>query len=210
VLEKSSTVLLLRFKVSFSRYARLMPEYSEHIVDMLRQMAEQKKLVAIHENNNDFESFVVGFVARVGNEDMLLRAYNPQGQEDGMHVIWLAHIQSLHWDSDYLRRIQYLIENPIELHSSLEKVNGDECMSGALSAARDGGAMITVHFHDAEKLSGLVSEIGEDWVEFEVILDTGQTDGYKLIPFYMIARLDIGGISEQVDLAVHRTRYGIT
>lgn len=188
-----------------------MAEYREHIVDMLRQMAEQKKMVAIHENPHDFESFVVGYVQHVTDEQVNFRGFNPRGEDDGILAIHLDQIASIHWDSDYLRRVQYLSEHPITLHPPIASLlSADaESLSSILTAAQESGTMITIHFLDADKLSGLVSSVGEDWVEFEVILDTGQSDGWKIIPFYKIGRLDVGGIEEQVDLAVHRSRYAM-
>src|SRR5436853_4421062 len=89
-----------------------MVEFRQHLIDVLSRMRDERCIVAIHEQPSDSESFVVGYVVAVSAEQVNVRAINTRGQDDGVLVIHMDSVHRIHWDSDYLRRVQFLHDHP--------------------------------------------------------------------------------------------------
>ena len=78
------------------------------MLELLRECEDNKILTAVYNNRNAYDSFSVGYVLVVTEEEMLLARISPRVEFDGYAVCRVDTIFRIETDGAYLRKVELL------------------------------------------------------------------------------------------------------
>lgn len=188
-----------------------MAKMEDKIRSILSHCREVGDLVSCFIDSEDLDVFEVGFVESVGDTTACLRAIDESGESDGRVVCRIDEIERLQVGTTYLKYLKILHESrgkvfraePVDL---VQITLAD--MPATLRFAKEQRILVTVQDYEKESLSGFVSELDEDWVEIETILQDGKSDGYTVLQMNDLLRVSVGGKKEQAVGFIHQMRLG--
>lgn len=190
-----------------------MSKFDDRIREVLSRCWESDQIVGIHTNERDLERFHAGYVRSLSSAAVTLFCVDSKGFDDGITVIPLEEVLRLHTDTEYLRGVDLLYRNRDQVYRPTATSWSDGAIDDfprALLVAKEQNQAVTLVDINEASLSGIVLEVGEDWVDIEELKDNGQSDGTYTIYLGDIVRLEIGRQGEQANMFLHRIRYGLS
>ncbi|RYG30611.1 hypothetical protein EON81_24590 [bacterium] len=180
--------------------------FIDRLREHLESAAQKGELTAIYVDPGQPDAFIVGIAEKIGSEGFLFNMVSPKGGPDGYQPTQWEDVITFHADSEYLGRVAALRNQPtpdqpphwFELPSDPK---------AALQYAKDHRLAVSVR-DGLESYQGFVRDMGKDWIEINVVIESGQIDGHYLLDLDRLDRIRIGGRDELEMEHLHRLRYG--
>jgi hypothetical protein len=178
----------------------------------LQEAVENNRAVAVYADADDYQTYEVGFVEHADASEVVLRCLTPKGEPDGRRAFRTDDVVRVDLDNAYVRKLELLYQyrdtvfdkdfRPLPPHAK-----GD--LRSQLEFAREEG--VVVHLVDGNDYgpSGLVKEVGEDYVDIERLGPSGEPDGVATMLVSSISKVHMGRRQDQVLEFLHRYNHGL-
>jgi hypothetical protein len=186
-------------------------DFQEKLLSVLRHCREHREMLAVHLWDDDPTIFIVGYVLGIGKESFTLEDIDSAAVAASISEIELSRVVRFHIGSAYLRRVDTLYRNRAEIYQPIEPLGqfGQGVLfADTLRMALQRRWIVTLKDYKKQTLTGFVTEVGEDFVGIEVIVEDGQADGVFAVGLDDIAFLSVNGRDEQALAYLHQKLLG--
>ena len=177
----------------------------------LQEALEGNRAVAVYADADDYQTYEVGFVEHSDNHELVLKCLTPKGEPDGRRVLRMDAVVRVDIDNAYVRKLELLYQYRESIFAADFRSNhsAKRDLKGQLESALLDGTI--VHLVDANDYgpSGLVREIGDDYVTIERIGANGEPDGVATMLIASIHKVHMGRRQDQVLEFLHRYNHGL-
>jgi hypothetical protein len=172
----------------------------------LTRALEEGRAVAVYAEADNFQSYEVGFVEHVTDDELVLLCLTPKGEPDGRRVLRADDVARIDRDTTYTRKLELLFEYRESIFDNdfRSAPIGAADLRGQLEHARLNNTL--VHLVDSSDYgpSGFVQVVGDDYVEIERIGNNGEPDGVATILLSGISKVHFARRQEQLLEFLHR------
>jgi hypothetical protein len=162
---------------------------------------EQERAVAVYSDVNDYQSYEVGFVDYVDENELVLRCLTPKGEPDGRRALRTEDVIRIDADNAYIRKLELLYEYRDRVFDSdfpeMPKASALH-LRGQLEFARDRQLVVHLVDHEDYGPSGFVRDVGPDFVDIDRLGPNGEPDGSATLLISSISKVHIGRKQDQV------------
>lgn len=180
-------------------------------ISVLERAHEKGHAVAVYADENDFQSYEVGFVEYVDAHELMLMCLTPKGEPDGKRGIRTEDIARIDAENAYTKKLELLYQYRDSVFDPdfRPSASGGSDLRNQLLKAREDGVL--VHLVDSNDFgpTGFVREVGEDFVDLERIGNHGEPDGQCTVLMHSISKVHIGRRQEQVLEFLNRYNHGL-
>jgi pimeloyl-CoA synthetase len=178
--------------------------------EVLRRKQEDGKLVCIFHGEDGSDKFDVGFVESLTASTVTLLAVSPRGDFDGRIVMNLEDLNRIETDDRYSKKIELLNHYRESVFKPDDKVDISARQSAPidhLKKAQAENSVVCVEDQSGNTVTGFVAEIGDDYVEIEMLSQNGDPDGRAVVHIGNMARMQVGSREQQVRSFLYRYHY---
>jgi hypothetical protein len=180
------------------------------IQDILKKSKEEKELIGVWILNDD-DGFWCGYVSFFNEDILVLKHYTKYGKYDGIIVLKMENIESIDYDDDYLKGLEYVISNEkkLELEEQIDMVisNTDNWQNEVLETALGNpNRIVRVQVNNDSYYNGLVDWLDEQDVALTKIGDDGQVLGKSVYPTANINLIRMNDIDNRKKLLLYKWR----
>lgn len=181
-------------------------------ITALQEAQEQGKAVAIYADADDYQSYEVGFVEYADSSEVVLQCLTPKGEPDGRRALRTDDIVRIDSENAYVKKLELLYqyrESVFDKDFRALPANARTDLRAQLEHARESGTV--VHLVDGNDYgpSGMIREIGDDFVVVERIGANGEPDGLATMLVSSISKVHMGRRQDQVLEFLHRYNHGL-
>jgi hypothetical protein len=181
-------------------------------LETLQIAMERRQPVAIYADEDDFQSYEVGYVEYVDSQEVMLQCLTPKGEPDGRRAIHTDDISRIDTDNAYTRRLDLLFQYKESIFDKefrpLPKgVRPD--LRTQLENARESSTIVHVVDSNDYGPTGFVERVGEDFVELKRVGSNGEPDGMATVLTSSIHKVHFGRRQEQVLEFLYRYNHDL-
>jgi len=145
---------------------------------ILKELFDSKELASFYSNYEKTDSFHVGTVLAVNDEEIALKLISPYGEDDGVEVFNVEDIFRVETEGKYLEKIKKLCTDSSVLEFN-EKIDENSIIESILKIACDKKEMVSVELIDSgyTEIQGFVESADGDECKFRQVDDYGYEDG---------------------------------
>jgi hypothetical protein len=178
----------------------------------LQEALDSGRAVAVYADADDYQTYEVGFVEHADTHEVVLRCLTPKGEPDGRRAIRTDDVVRVDLDNSYVRKLELLYqyrETVFDKDFRPLPANMARDLRSQLEFAREEG--IVVHLVDANDYgpSGLVREVGHDYVDIERLGPSGEPDGVATMLLASIGKVHMGRRQDQILEFLYRYNHGL-
>ncbi len=167
-----------------------------------------KKLVESYNTNCLLEvytdqvnnTFAVGFVSCITDNELLLNLVNSYGAEDGFLLIRINDIYCINYATQYLKNIISLLNNnksrQIEFMFEKGYLKNLDLFSEILQENIKNHRMTRIKLYNNTNYYGFIEEKDQDIIQIEIIDEYGLNDGISYIKMDDIEQVSFDGVDE--------------
>lgn len=179
---------------------------------ILLQAQTSQRGVALYADADDYQSYEVGFVEHADSHEVVLRCLTSKGEPDGRRAFRTDDVVRVDYDNAYIRKLELLYQYRESVFDrdfrplpSAAKAD----LRSQLEFARDNG--MVVHLVDGNDYgpSGLIRELGDDYVDIERLGPSGEPDGIATLLMETICKVHMGRRQDQVLEFLNRYNHGL-
>ncbi len=188
-----------------------MSTFEQKIWQVLSECQESVELIALYTSPDEQDKFIVGQVAALSQRSFRLTEYSRYGRAEGSSVGLVEDILKIERSSEYLNCLQLLVENvetAMQLQDLPTKAMGAQFFD-ILQFSKDTKQVVTLHSRDGTTESGFVNDLGEVWVDLEILRRDGSHDGFMLMNLEEVRQIDVAQQHELRIGFLHKMRYGL-
>lgn len=183
------------------------------IQDILRQSKEKHKFIGVWIYGDD-EGFWSGRVQELTEEFVVIEHFTKYGKPDGVVIEAISNIESIDFDDDYSKSMEYLIVN----HHLLDEVEEISVKMESLetwpfnlleSLIGNKETIVQIQVNRDSFYSGLVEWVEETELLLRMIGDQGQDNGKSLFKLEDISAVRINNLSNRRKLLLYKWRKEI-
>jgi hypothetical protein len=171
-----------------------------------------EKLLAITLYNDS--GFWCGYVLDYNEDLVVIQHYTKYGKSDGIIVENVHNIESIEYDDDYCKSLEYLIHNHFELDYEEEvSLNIGLSEFWQLEVLKPHllrkDRLIRVQINNDTILSGLLEKLDEETLELQLIGKEGQDDGKIMLKTGDIDAVRVNDLEGRKRLLLHNWKNGL-
>lgn len=171
-----------------------------------------EKLLAITLYNDS--GFWCGYVLDYNEDLVLIQHYTKYGKSDGVIVEYVHNIESIEYDDDYCKSLEYLIHNHFELDYEEEvqiKLGIEESWQAEVLKpnVKRKDRLLRLQLSNDTFLSGLLQKIDDETLELHLIGKEGQDDGKILLKINDINSIRINDLEGRKRLLLFNWKNGL-
>lgn len=167
-----------------------------------------KKLEESYNANNLLEvytdqvnnTFAVGFIICITDNELLLNLVNSYGIEDGFLLIRINDIYCINYATKYLKNIISLLNNkkPRQVKFIFKKgyLQNTDLFSEIFQENIENHRMAHVKLYNNTDYYGFIEAKDEDVIQIEIIDEYGLNDGFSYVKIEDIEQVSFDGIDE--------------
>ena len=183
------------------------------IQDILRQSKEKQQFIGIWIYGDD-EGFWSGRVQELTEEFVVIEHFTKYGKPDGVVIEAISNIESIDFDDDYSKSMEYLIAN----HHLLDEVEEIPVKMESLdtwpfnlleSLIGNKETIVQIQVNRDSFYSGLVEWVEETELLLRMIGEQGQDNGKSLFKLEDISAVRINSRSNRRKLLLYKWRKEI-
>lgn len=175
--------------------------YREKVLSELEKAKRGEYLVSVYKWE-DLEALLVGVVRQVSETHFRLDNLSPDAEwEDDVDTIAIDEVYQLDSGTPYLHRLTTALEHSDRLTAPpvTPKVRSQEKKRTALKQANEGGHVARVSLKSDGRQDVLVYEVGEDFVEFAMVYESGEVEsGSNVLPLKYVKWVQVGSRSQEI------------
>ncbi|WP_339717285.1 hypothetical protein [uncultured Sneathiella sp.] len=174
---------------------------TDTLKNILDDLCGKNELISVYVDPDDWGRFSVGYVDKVTETHVRLRAISPFGEDAGFEIRPLSEISKIERDGKYEAKIENLRHNRGHVFT---EINPDSQSSGnliedTLKQSHRDRAVIVLWGHDPDdSLTGYVEALGTEIVSIRLINEFGENDGVATMKLDEITSIDFNTRDEQV------------
>ncbi|MEQ9165039.1 MAG: hypothetical protein RLO12_02180 [Fulvivirga sp.] len=177
------------------------------MIDILEKSKSDKKFIGIWLYNDD-DGFWSGIVKDYTDDFVILQHYTKYGKPDGLIIEKIENIESIDFDDDYSRAMEYLIKNSelIDVDSEVEiKINNPETWQKDILDDQIGkkDRIVRVQINHNNYYSGFVEWCDEDSLILALIGDEGQGEGKSIYKIEDINAIRVNDLENRKKLLLY-------
>lgn len=139
------------------------------------------QMVSIRSDHEDADKFSIGYVLGFNDKTVTMKAFNPNGQIDGIFTINTADLYGIDLDDQYARKLDMRINNQETIYANLKLpsffTDGDMNFRKLIENAKDSNQLIHINFYRDIGLYGYIKEMNENEFAIDVYDSSGRYDG---------------------------------
>ena len=148
--------------------------------DVLANSKKNKQLIGMREYGNN-DDFIVGYTVAFNDSLLAYHGFSVYGYFDGLYIVQIDNIESLEFDSAYLKAYQFLVGSKSGvIDSELKKISLPKkanWQTDLLSTNLCKNKIITVDVGDTNSVNGFIIDFDEFFFSIKVIHRLGEEDG---------------------------------
>ncbi len=178
--------------------------------DILRKSKEENKLIGVWILNDD-EGFWCGYVSFFSEDILVLNHYTKYGKKDGIIVEKIENIESIDYDDDYLKGLEFIIDNDkkLEIEEQIDIVidNVENWQNDVLeNVVGNTNRIVRIQINNDNFYNGLVDWLDEQGVALTRIGDEGQILGKSVYRVSNINSIRINDMDNRKKLLLYKWR----
>ena len=151
------------------------------LIDTLKKSKEQKEIIGIWQYN-DGDNFIAGYVLDLNNTFFTFQHLTKYGKLDGIILEKIETIQSVDFNDDYSRAMQYLFDNSekLDVEDSLKiKLNEKEDWQTDILKQFKGNTeqLISFEINGDDYFTGFIEEFSKTDFVFHCVGKMGKDEG---------------------------------
>ena len=148
------------------------------MIDILQKACEDKILIAIYTNRDDYDKFSAGYVLDVSEEELLIKHLTPNGEFDGYSVRKTDSVYRVESNSLYLDKVKKLFELKKESASLPDIDTNEDILLNTIKFAMNNNFVVTICIgENACDITGYIKNINDGNIKILQISEYGQNDG---------------------------------
>ena len=182
------------------------------ILDILNKSKNEKKFIGIWLYGDD-EGFWSGYVKDYNEDLVILQHYSKYGKPDGVIIEEIENIESIDFDDDYSKAMEYIIDHADELDYESEinlKIKHPDQWQKEILDDQIGkkDRIVRIEVNQENTCSGLVEWSDNNNVVIHRIGKEGQDEGRSLFKIEDISSIRINDIENRKKLMLFNWRLG--
>lgn len=147
--------------------------------EKLNELLKIGALAELHLLSNSEGKFYCGRIVGVDNKHFAYLSFSPYGEYDGYHIITISDISEIAVETKYLKDLEIVIgENRIEP----VVFNTDRIVIEMLNLSSSQKKIVSFFADNADEWeNGFISEIKEDVIQLDMVDESGESNGKKLL-----------------------------
>ena len=168
-----------------------------YMKETLQKILKRKELIATYTLPEKQNSFEVGFLIEMDEDNIILEGYTVDGHFDGYLMICINDIYRIEQDSKYLKALDRLLDTDHKEECILRLSN--HCFNDMINYAQSYNRILSICYmqRDGILLTGYVQEINDDTIKLQQINEYGEQDGTTVIYKNDCCFLSCGGQDER-------------
>ncbi len=155
--------------------------------NILHEIKEQKKIIALYTDADNYEKFMIGYVISILNGKILVLNVGLNGEFDGYSVINTDDIYRIEVDSKYIKKIKSICKFKYEEIFSIRTEK--DLLLDLLNSAINRNSVVAVSVFDSDNaIFGYVKKIENNKVYILQVNEYGEDDGYTIFLYNSIRR----------------------
>jgi hypothetical protein len=184
------------------------------IISILERSKAEKKFIGVW-LYGDGAGFLSGYVKDYTNELFVLQHYTKFGKPDGLIVEKIENIESIDFENDYSRAMEYLTHRSSEIDQEVEAeidiANSYNWQNNILEALiGNKSRMVTIHINKENFYSGLVEWCDGENLILSIIGTEGQDEGKSVFKIEDINSIRVNDLESRKKLLLYKWRKAST
>lgn len=180
------------------------------MIDILEKSKKDKKFIGIW-LYNDNDAFWSGIVKDCTDDFVILQHYTKYGKPDGLIIEKIENIESIDFDDDYSRAMEYLIENStlIDIDAEIRiTINNPETWQKDILDDQIGKRerIVRVQINNDNYYSGFVEWCDDDNLILTLVGKEGQDEGKSVYKIEDINSIRVNDIENRKKLLLYNWR----
>ena len=168
------------------------------MLKILKELCVTKEMASFYSNYEKTDSFHVGTVLAVNDEEIALKLVSPYGEDDGVEVFNVEDIFRVETEGKYLEKIKKLCTDSSVLEFN-KKINESSIIESILTIACDKKEMVSVELIDSgyTEIQGFVESVSGDECKFRQVDDYGYEDGVAYVKICNVTQVSYARTEER-------------
>lgn len=180
------------------------------MIDILEKSKNQKKFIGIW-LYNDGDGFYSGTVKDYTEDFIILQHYTKYGKPDGLIVEKIENIESIDFDDDYSKAMEYLIQNSslIDLDTNIDlKITNPDTWQKDILDQQTGrkDRIVRIQVNNDNYYSGFVLSCDDNSLILALIGNEGQDEGKSIYKIEDITSIRVNDIENRKKLLLYNWR----
>jgi len=146
--------------------------------------------LAIYDNYNDGDEFIVGFLAKADDKFALFNTITTRGYEDGFYLTLVDRIYRIDRNDRYISKILVFWHNLKQQKTNIP-VEGKDALDSLLCYSLNEEKIISIFLFDEEstEITGFIDEYNRDTITIDLIDDYETRCGTSTIEVSIITKI---------------------
>lgn len=177
------------------------------MLEVLNEICEQKKNVAIYTNIHNTSKFIFGRILAVNEDDIVIDMISPDGKFDGILATKIDKIYRIELDGQYAEKMKKLCPKDRSYSEIIFETN--DLKYDLLSYAFESKGVLSIELIDSENydIVGFVDELSDKQCKIKQVDEYGFKDGYSYIDIADITEISYNSLDEQRILVLYQKNY---
>lgn len=173
---------------------------------LLIELINDKKVVSIYTDVDNYDCFAVGYIVALKNEKILVYHIGSHGEDDGYSVINIGDIYRIETESKYINKLRDL--SNVNVEETIKFNTTDDLLMDLLNEAIHSQCIVKLSLnHISNLLMGYVIKIEDNKVYMLQIDQYGEDDGHTVFFCNEIQRAMIGDVeAREIDRLYKKTQ----
>jgi hypothetical protein len=164
---------------------------------VLAQLRGEHTLAGVYRRGGE-GGYRAGYIEMCDSSTLVLHCVAPGGHQDGVLRIDAEAVYGVRWNSEYLRALGDIYEQPALLAGTHDTIASGESLGRSLAELADAQTIVTISERDGHQITGRIVEVGRDWLEV-ARLRGGRQDGVFLLQTALLLSIRTGGVDEMYE-----------
>ena len=176
------------------------------MLKIFKELYTNQTLSCIYANCNDTSKFIFGKIIAIGKQQIAIQMITPDGDDDGISVIFLNNVNRVEINSQYVRKMEKLYFPKTAPNYDLQ-INNDNVIMGVLIFAFKQNEIVSIELIDSgyNDIMGIIEEIDDIECKVQQYDEYGNKDG---VVYFLISDISKVSVLTQSEKRVKRlTRH---
>lgn len=158
-----------------------------HVLECIK---EKEQLISVFNDPEENDSFAVGYITELNQEELLLKYYSPQGLYDGYRWMRVEDIFQCGTDGCYEKRVPYFCEAQNDGNIGFAPENDQDILKELFRFSMEKEKLLVFEL-PSEYITGYIRSYSEELLEIQSIDDSGQEDEHIYLDKEMVSEIQM-------------------
>lgn len=157
--------------------------------NLLKKICESNELISIYANPSDSEGYVLGYILKIDEENLLLKNISSFGKYNGISCIRLENIFKIEYNTKYVNAIKKMISKDDE-NKKIDE-NFEFILIDLLKYIKKNKMVCSIELLNSDLIdaTGFVNCIEKEYIIINSVTESGDLDGNIIITIDKIERV---------------------